>query len=130
MTKKKEELPSDLETATAAASRLEEETSGWEPSQVSMPPFWDFDENKVFIGKYVGPREWTPPDGSDKDAWKAHLFQTEDGKQFMLSDNYEVGKNVEKYGKSVWYRFEFRGMKDLSGGRSVRVFDVKVKNLE
>jgi hypothetical protein len=87
--------------------------------------FWDFNESPVFIGTFKS--YWK--EDENKVVNGLEFIQHETGQRYILSEQYKLldffhynkheGFNYEK----GIFRIEYKGKKELSGGKSIALFE-------
>lgn len=96
----------------------------WIPQQdPEFPQSHDFNTTPIFTGVYERPYEFESGDVHIK----GHIFKDLQGFKTLVYSAYQIDKAVEKNG-NIKYRIEYKGKKDLKGGRSVKEFNILVSN--
>lgn len=87
--------------------------------------FWNFEENPVFIGSFK--RAWN--DELNDRVKGLEFIEHETGQRYVLSEQYKLmdffhyNQRAEyNYNKGL-FRIEYKGKKELSGGKTIALFD-------
>ena len=87
--------------------------------------FWNFEENPVFIGSFK--RAWN--DELNDRVKGLEFIEHETGQRYVLSEQYKLmdffhyNQRAEYNYQKGLFRIEYKGKKELSGGKTIALFD-------